>query len=362
MRNIFLVFSILIISILTSCQNRDSYTIEGVLSNLDNAEVLLLMSTYPTVEIDTVYASNGKFKYQHSSDTLQPILIYLEQGSVWFTVWAKNGDKIKLSGTSFYPELIHVKGGEVNKRLSNFKTENAQSIKEREDLRYTQYNDSLKGSKDYNRFLELNDLLKGKAKDFVKKNSSSIAALVVIQDYILTDEEDVEDVLLCLSLIEGVAKENVLYGQLLSICEQLQKTRPGVLAPGFSLINTQKQKITLDSFKNHYFLMTFSSSDCDKCFHASSRWSEIRAEFPDSLLKMLTIALDEDTLAWMKIVKEQSLEWDQVIENKAWASNIVSLYNVYQLPTDYLINPDGCIVSRNVDVKELKELKELILQ
>lgn len=353
MRNKFLLFNFLLLLILTSCGDKNSYTIEGVLSDLENAEVLLLTSTYPTLEIDTVFASNGKFKYKNSSDTLQPLLVYLEQTSVWFTVWAKNGDKIKLSGTPFYPELIQVKGGDVNNLLSGFRADNAAFIKEREDLRYTQNNDSLKDSTASNRFLELNHLLKEKAKAFVKENPSSIAALIAIQDYVLTDE-NVEDVKLCLSLIEGTAKENVLYEQLLSVCAQLQKTQPGESAPRFSLLDTQKNRISIDTFKEHYLLMTFSASYCDKCVNVYKDWKEIRNEFPENQLKMLTVSLDEDSLAWNQIVKAEDLNWHQVIENKAWASSIVSMYNVYQLPTNYLIGLDGRILARNVYLEGIK--------
>ncbi|MDR2086417.1 MAG: DUF4369 domain-containing protein [Dysgonamonadaceae bacterium] len=113
--------------VFTGCKDEDLFVIEGDIPNL-TSNTLYLVTTSDVVKIDTVQAKNGKFEYSSFSDSVVPILIYLEKKSVWMTVWAKNEDRIKVGGDVNCPELITVEGNEINNLLTEFKTKNKSII------------------------------------------------------------------------------------------------------------------------------------------------------------------------------------------------------------------------------------------
>ena len=131
MRFSYLFFLVLSIVFLFSCENKNTYTIEGKIKGLESSELYIVTKQNPSLIIDTIQAKDGKFNFEASSDSLKPVIIYMEKGSVWITVWAQNSDKITLAGDAHYPELMVVKGGEVNNLLSEFKEDNKDIIKER---------------------------------------------------------------------------------------------------------------------------------------------------------------------------------------------------------------------------------------
>jgi peroxiredoxin len=341
-----------------SCKDTNSYTVNGNIKGIENADLYIVTRTDSAVRIDTIQSKAGKFRFKSESENFQPVVIYMEKGNVWVTVWAKNGENIDLSGDVSYPELIFAKGGEINNLLSEFKNRHKAAIREKGDLR----DKILTNSKETNatgaeianvQFLSqiknIDQSLKEHVMDFIKSHPSSVAALVLIQDFLL-DIENASDIQPALSLITGEAKENELYAKLQAWSMKDQQTEVGNPAPDFSLLSTKNDTIRLETFKNKYLLLTFAASWSPLCESDYSKWLAIRKDFPENELDMLTISLDENKSDWEKEVKEKGFAWTQVIDNAGWSSAMVSLYNVSEIPCNYLIDKDKKIIGSKIMV------------
>jgi peroxiredoxin len=354
-------------SIFVSCKDTDSYTINGNLTGLENTDIYVVTKSDSVSRIDTIPTKNDKFRFIGVSDSLNSVVLYMRKGNVWTTVWAKNGDNITLNGDVEYPELILAKGGEVNNLLSAFKEKNKAIIVEKGDL-----NDKISiNSKDSNilntgiadaqylsRIKAINQLLKAETEDFVKANQASVASLVLIQDYIL-DVENTNDILPLLGQITGEAKENELYGKLWNWSMKKQQTEIGHQAPDFSVVNTKKDTVSLKTFENRYLLLTFAASWCPTCESDYVKWLAIRKTFPEKKVGMLTVSLDENISDWKELAKEEGITWMQAIDNAGWASNMVSLYNVSEIPCNYLIDKDGKIIGSKIPTDSVGVILEL---
>jgi peroxiredoxin len=354
-------------SIFISCKNIDYYTINGNLTGLENTDIYIVTKSDSVSRIDTIPAKNDKFRFTGVSDSLNAVVLYMQKGNVWATVWAKNGDNITLNGDVEYPELILAKGGEVNNLLSAFKGKNKALIIEKGDLNdkiLINSNDSnilntgITDAQYLSRIKAINQLLKVETEDFVKSNPASVASLVLIQDYIL-DVENVNDILPLLEQITDEAKENELYDRLQNWSIKKQQTEIGHQAPDFSLVNTQKDTLSLKSFENRYLLLTFAASWCPTCESDYAKWLAIRKAFPEKKVGMLTVSLDENISDWKELAKEKGITWMQAIDNAGWASNMVSLYNVSEIPCNYLIDKDGKIIGSKIPADSVKALLEL---
>jgi peroxiredoxin len=347
-----------------SCKDTDSYTIRGNLKGIKNPELYIVTRQDSIFQIDTIQSKAGKFKFKSESEILQPVVIYMEKGDVWITIWAKNGENIDLAGDINYPELVLARGGEVNDLLSDFKTTNRDLIKEKVDVKdqiltNSEENNAISAeiasAQFSSQMKNLDQTLKIHVMDFVKSYPASVASLVLIQDFVL-DMENAADIQPALSLITGEATENELYAKLQIWSMKDRQTEVGNPAPDFNILSAKNDTIRLETFKNKYLLLTFAASWSPVCETDYAKWLSIRKKFPEKELGMLTISLDANKADWEKLAKEKGFTWTQVIDNAGWSSTLVSLYNVSELPCNYLIDKDKKIAGSKIAIDSVQTL------
>jgi peroxiredoxin len=357
---------ILILLIFASCKDFNSFVVTGEIENLENKDIYLVSQTNSSAAVDTIHTKNGKFRFRATSETSEPFVIYMEGGNTWVTFWAKNEEKISLEGKVDYPELVTINGNEINNLLTEFKTDNKDLLKEKRDL-LNNISVTAKQTDDPNaqinksRFSSQTQVvdmeLRLRAKTFVQEHPTSIASLVLIQDFVM-DADDASDMQSCLSLIEGEAKENDLFQKLETWSLKDRLTMVGQPAPQFNIIDTQNDTITLDNFKNKYLLLNFAASWCVCCNDDYAEWSNIRKAFSKDTLEILTVSLDENIGDWQKLAEEKEISWTQTVDNMGWASQLASLYNVSEVPTNYLINREGEIIGSKMKTDSIRAFLE----
>jgi len=353
---------LLLVLVVVSCGDKNSYILKGNISGLKNPEIYIISGT--NLHVDTVRTRSGKFTYHGVSPTVEPLIIYMENGSVWITIWVQNNENFLLTGTAHYPEMMIVKGGDVNKLLSEFKTGNLSLIKERCDLRdnlsartehASESGTSINNAQLSSQLKNVDQMLKTRAQDFVKAHPSSVAALVMIQDYIL-DVEHASDIQPFLNLLTGDAKTNPLYDKLHTLCMRDIQTKAGQPALDFKIKNMQNDTISLETFKDKYLILTFATSQCEFCKPEYAELLEIKKKFPAKDLAILTVSLDENKEDWKESAEENGITWAQAIDSTGWSSEIASLYNVSSVPCNYLIDKDKMIIGSKLRVDSIQTI------
>lgn len=366
----FLIYLLWIPLFIFSCKDTDRYSISADISGLESSDVYIIQNPYNAdaySQIDTLTAENGKFTYKGTAENHKPILIYLNSGDAWITVWAKNGDRIHVKGKATYPEMISIHGNEINDKLSDFKKENGPTLKERGDLRDRYIGSSrnqsnltteVAESQLLSQILNLDLALRNKAEGFVKSHPASIASLVLIQDFII-DSENPHLVGESLELISGEARNNPLFA-LLSDIQKEKRIETGQEAPDFTAISMTKDSLSLDTYKDKLLLFSFMASWADSVSHHLTQLEGINKQYGKKELVLLTISLDENDDDWKKLIESRNVKWDQVIDTKGWSSSFVDLYNVYQLPAFFLIAPDGIILESKESLDHIKAQLDII--
>jgi len=367
MRSAINIFILLIALFFVSCDNKNIYILEGNIKGLKNSELYIVSDT--SLRVDTIRAKSDKFTYRGVSPTVEPLVIYMENGSVWITLWVQNGEKFYLTGDVNFPEMMMVKGGEINKLLSEFKTENQSLIKEKCDLRdklstnsylSADSNLNISNSQQSSQLKNVNQILKTRAQDFVEVHTSSIASLVLIQDYIL-NIENACDIQPFLNLVSADVKKNPLFDKLQILCSKDLQTKTGQPAPEFKIRSIGNDTISLETFKDKYLILTFAASNCIFCQPEYNELLAIKNIFPQKELAILTVSLDENKDNWKKLAQEKGINWTQAIDSMGWASEMALRYNVFSLPCNYLIDNKGVIIGSKLRIDSIQTiLKEKI--
>lgn len=74
------------------------------------------------------------------------------------------------------------------------------------------------------------------------------------------------------------------------------------------------------------------------------------------------VSLDTDKAAWLKAIGEDKLPWTQVSDLKGAESEVTKLYNVSSIPQNFLIDPNGKIIGRNLRGKSLQDKLASVLK
>lgn len=151
--------------------------------------------------------------------------------------------------------------------------------------------------------------------------------------------------------------------------EAKSKLYIGSKAPGFQLPDANGKKVSLAAYRGKYVLLEFWSSSCGACRNEAPHLKKAFELYQRKGFDILSVSLDDQKYehrnggrsAWLKAIKEDGTgKWRQLSDLKGWKSAPAVLYDIQAIPQNYLIDPDGVIISENLRGADLfDKLEEL---
>ncbi|HEU4553875.1 MAG TPA: TlpA disulfide reductase family protein [Chitinophaga sp.] len=140
-------------------------------------------------------------------------------------------------------------------------------------------------------------------------------------------------------------------------------TTLGTPAHDFTQQDVNGNQVRLSSFKGKYVLIDFWASWCGPCRAENPNVLKAYNRYKDKGFDILGVSLDvqgqED--AWKKAIEKDGLTWTQVWDAKGFDNAAAKLYGVSSIPQNFLVDPKGIIIAKNLRGDALeKKLAEVI--
>lgn len=129
----------------------------------------------------------------------------------------------------------------------------------------------------------------------------------------------------------------------------------------FSQNDLAGSSVSFSSFKGKYVLVDFWASWCAPCRAENPNILKAYNRFKDKGFTVVGLSLDKDSLSWKKAVKDDHLPWTQLSDLKGWNNGVSTYYGIKGIPANYLVDPGGKIIAKNLRGEALEQkLEELI--
>jgi len=339
---------------------QDKFTIKGELSPLKNNKLIYLVHVAENQEkLDSTVIKDGKFVFD----------IPLTQPSIAILLLDHSGSSLKEQGPKDIYRFFIEPGKAVLKTtdsISKAKITGLEILKENEELvKATKLTENK--LKDLNvefaalpedkrtdekttlsfqeRYLNLLKERQTAITDFVKNNPKSYISLHSINAELVNDDMDVPQIQSLYDNLAPQLKENSLAAILKAKLEKAKITGLGVLATDFEEKTPEGIAVKLSSYKGQYVLLDFWASWCGPCRQENPNLVSAYEKYKDKNFTVLGVSIDSSPNAWKKAIKDDGLVWIQLLDT---TKQIAELYGIDAIPKNYLIDPNGKIIAKNL--------------
>lgn len=339
--------------------------ITGTLSGAEGKK-LYLYSDEDNHPKDSVLLKDGKFAFKVVTGTGPAInaIILEDVGNPLLFVTGKEPAQYVLNATSF-PVAVSMKGSEDNKAMQAYQKSFQGLIKQAQDLNAEASaipgDDEAAKEAFRKKAAAFNEQVMNTGKEFIRTHPKQLASLWVLVNELSKRVEPEEFEQLFNSLDQPLKETK--YGVSASrYIRSVKGMSEGEMAEDFSQEDMNGKQVKLSSFRGKYVLVDFWASWCGPCRAENPNVVKAFNRFKDKNFTIVGVSLDNNRDRWVAAVKQDNLQWTQLSDLKGWSNEVAQQYNVRAIPANFLIDPQGRIIGRNLRGSDLEAKLEKVLK
>jgi len=358
---------LLLTTALFSCKNKTAFTISGTVKNGPNTNLIYLQAADSTGQYKTIdsvkLSDHGDFQFTRQSAYAN--LYRLRADTTQFDLAAENGDNIdfgtdlsdkqhaySISGSDASAQIKQFNAttkeftDRSNKVVAEFQAKARQSHENPDSLLSIYMPVFQKNLAEYSEHVL----------QFINTNKGSLAAFYASN---ALDPAKYEPQLI--SYADDISTElrkNPLVAVFVRAENKAKPLAIGHQAPEFTISDNNGKPIKLSDYRGKYVMLDFWASWCVPCRQENPNVVKQYQAFHQKGFNVLGISLDKDKSAWQKAVSDDHLTWTQTSDLNSFQGAVEELYNIQAIPSNFIVNPQGVIIAKNVRGLDLQSFLE----
>lgn len=167
--------------------------------------------------------------------------------------------------------------------------------------------------------------------------------------------------------ISNIISTVIIIGALAYIYDKTFNREPkfiiGEKAPDFSAKTPDGLDLNLSDYKGKLVLLDFWGTWCGPCLQEIPAMVQTYNTYKNQRFgkaegfEILSVAMDKDKERWVQTIQNRGMNWKgHVSDLKRMQGPVGELYQIREIPTKYLINEKGIIISVDPMMEELNEI------
>ncbi|MEO8887462.1 MAG: TlpA disulfide reductase family protein [Mucilaginibacter sp.] len=363
MKNRFTLLALAALSVLVySCIDKAAFTISATLKNPGNLKMAYLLEADSSSinVVDSTQVKDGEFSFKHRAPYAN--LYKLRIGGAVFDIIAKNGEDIKFTtdlkdekhpyDITGSPESEKIK--DYNKIINFYGDKNGLLVNEYQAKVEAIGHETDSLTNIYRPLFQKNiDASNGEVLTFINNNKKSLAAF-----YAMTSLDPIQyeqQMVAYADAIKDDFKDNPAVQHFIRQIELVKPVSLGHKAPDFTIAGIDGKPIKLSDYKGKYVMLDFWASWCAPCRQENPNVVKQYAKFHSKGFNILGISLDEKKEDWQQAINADKLTWQHGSDLKRFEGPTESLYRIDAIPSNFIIDPQGVIIAKNITGKSLED-------
>jgi peroxiredoxin len=357
---LLLLFLVLILGLSACSTNEQKFTVVGEIANMPKQHVFLEELKINEIAIIDSAETDEKGKFELCGNAPEPGLYRLRFDQNQFVLLSIDKGTLKINGDWNNLEAYTVNGSAPSSSLRQF------LMTVREHLR------------DFNTMAVVMDTLQAKGNDSMLASARAdlqnmnVGFTRYIEQYADTTKY-LPNALFAVQMLNPAVEKQYLQmfvqtlnrrfpssklskdftvkvNQMIATPEQEagKGVQVGTLAPEIVLPTSDGKEVTLSSFKGKYVLVDFWASWCGPCRQENPNVVAAYNTYKDKNFTILGVSLDNDMDKWQSAIKKDNLTWTHISDLKGWESIAARDYSVESIPANFLVDPNGKIIARDL--------------
>jgi hypothetical protein len=84
--------------------------------------------------------------------------------------------------------------------------------------------------------------------------------------------------------------------------------------------------------------------------------------YKDKNFTVLSISLDRDRNKWLQAIQDDQLSWTHVSDLGFWNNAVAKLYHIQSIPQNFVLDPEGRIIGKNLRGGALENFLSQVLK
>ena len=116
----------------------------------------------------------------------------------------------------------------------------------------------------------------------------------------------------------------------------------------FSQPDTSGNAVSLSSLKGKYVLVDFWASWCGPCRAENPNLVRMYNKFKDKKFTVLGVSLDKSKQPWLDAINADALTWTHISDLQGWNNSIAQQFQIFSIPQNFLLDPQGNVIGKNL--------------